>query len=221
MFFKMVGGPPSRAVRTKLPGQSSLSGARTVSVHRLLQVDLAKKELMVSLTPLTIHSDRCGQVPLVLDTQMFSRLDFKRIKEWQTDGSEAVVGLQSSHCISWARPAILSRLLGELSLSPSGCALDGPWVDEDCREVIAQLERDGLIEGPPWRLTLEGRMGLEAGAKVINSTNRIMQYMVWYCTVPYRTVQCSSVLYVKVSSPRLVVRRPDPGQLDEAQSMTI
>ena len=184
VFFRVVGGPPSRAVRTKLRGQSSLSGTRTVSVHRLLQVDLANKELIVSLTPLTIHSDRCGQVPLLLNTQTFSRLDFKRIKEWQVDQSEAVVGLQGRHRVSEAQSAMLPRLLSELSLSPSGCALDHPWVDEHCREVIAHLERDGLIEGPPWRLTLEGRMCLEVGAKV--------------------------------SSPRFVVRRPEPGQVDEA-----
>lgn len=169
VFFKALGGRPSQAHRTKVAGQMSLSGMRSISLHRLLELDFREKYLVVSVSPLTIESERCGEVPLLLNTAQLSAFDMKRVRHYTTDVSQVVLRLMNNYKVSPDQAKLLPKLLNEVSLSPAGSPLDAPWACEGrCRDLISRLETDGMLEGPPWKLTLQGREHLEVGIRLTN-----------------------------------------------------
>lgn len=167
IFFKVVNGRPSQTHRTKVEGQMCMSGMRSVSLHRLLHINNENKTAVVSLSPLTIESEHAGQVPLIMSTTQFSLLDLKRMRFWETDQSQLVVRMKNHYQVRPEQAKFLPMLLQELALSPAGSPLDADWANcEACAQLIARLESDSILEGPPWKLTLQGTENLEVGVQI-------------------------------------------------------
>lgn len=165
VFFKIVGRSLAQAVRTKVQGQKTLAGVRAVSVHRLLRISAEQRDAVVSLTPMSISSAAdCGNVPFVLDIKQLSRLQLKQIKEWRADRSQVVVRLANHYTLSDEQSQLLPSLMKQLTSTPDACEVG--HASGQLASLISKLESDGMVQGPPWKLTVKGAEFIELGVKV-------------------------------------------------------
>ena len=174
VFFKVVKDNLARAVRTKVDGQMGLQGVKAVSVHRPLQFFFGSPKILVSLRPMNVEvGGLCGEIPITMHPNQFSVHALMRMAMWKPDLPESVTYQFNEHTMqqwkydyaSGSNKNLIDELpyvLRLLMTAPAGVpdsALDRP----EHQAILDGMGCDGLVQGPPWRLTTKGTHNIECG----------------------------------------------------------
>ena len=153
-----------QAVRKKAHGEESLKNKAVVAVHPTLGVDRRDRSVCISVTQLSVDST-CGAPssslcfsPLVLPLTALTKLCSWEIKEDLMHlFPHALV-----KDLTQEQQDLLPDLLRTLTQNAAGIGegLTARGI------VLAKLETQGLVAGPPWSLTTAGRESLLIGHKV-------------------------------------------------------
>ena len=156
VFFRVVHHNLAMPVRTKAHGQESLSGVKSIVMHRLLELTPDTETCVISITPLLTHG-RLEPVTLQLSSLSTQSLMSLRVWEKSTD-------CQVHFANHVAVPADLlpnvPQVLEVIAAGPTPPELfdsGGPL------EVVKFLVEQGLVHGPPWELTVAGKQSIECG----------------------------------------------------------
>ena len=164
VFFTVVDGHIGRAVRIKVGGQQKLSDVQVVTVHSLLNFRPADQVCVASLSPMITTSCGMGDAALTLHPATLSSECLLSMYCWE-QSSDNVLYL-SSHCeVPDAFEQQTPSVLRTLSLAPDG-APDDSFADAGSRNLLAYLEAEGFIAGPPWKFTVKGKHNIACGAQL-------------------------------------------------------
>ena len=181
VFWKIVNISASKVKRPKLDEELSLSDSLLVALHRLLDIDMSKKTLLVSLDADNRTSQNGSLPPMLFCPTVLSSPALKTLKVWRSDNKEEF-RLQDEAFSAVERallPGFLQRCVSQN---------DDETVSRKLAQsgLIEKLTEQGLVEGPPFRLTQAGKNALVVGQRLHSFENvfRVPQQ------VPEDPVEC-------------------------------
>ncbi|CAK9091347.1 Uncharacterized protein SCF082_LOCUS43037 [Durusdinium trenchii] len=73
---------PNRFHRTQVEGESCLSGAWVVQLHSIVHVDVGGKQVLASLSPVTLGDGFCQHAPFVLQPRQLTLTELRSLRTW-------------------------------------------------------------------------------------------------------------------------------------------
>ena len=158
-FWRVVSAVGAfRAVRTKVAGEETLKHKVVVSLHSVLKLDLANERVVVHSTPFQVPTVAGKPGAMTFIPTALPLDDLSKIHAWEADEC-ALRYTFSDHYLSTLPGDVCSGvpvLLGRLMKNPQGYAVLGQDGDDRIRAAPPRLHDDGMVEGPPWKLTTKG-----------------------------------------------------------------
>ena len=164
VFFAVSHHAPSRFKRQRIAGQTDLSALSLVTCHRLLDLNVPEKRMVISLGPLNVDCAHCETIPLTINLSFFETHHLLEMREWEA--SPDLVVHVANYC-SVPAPLMpgVPKVLEDLTSigHVAGLAADAYADDSDHMAVLKHFLQHGVVEGPPWKLTSTGRVAIAAG----------------------------------------------------------
>lgn len=156
VFFRVVHHNLAMPVRTKAHGQESLSGVKSIVMHRLLELTPDTETCVISITPLLTH----GRLePVTLQLRSLSTQSLRSLQVWEK--SPDVKVHFANHV---AVPAdLLPNVPEVVEVIATGPTPREVFDSGGPLEVVKFLVEQGLVHGPPWELTVAGKQSIECG----------------------------------------------------------
>ena len=135
------------ARREKVAGERSLSGCLAVTVHTVLKVDAAKKEITLSTSPMNLASSTADSVPLVFNPLQQDLAQLESIRIWAPKDDQKLVFTFAAHYLrnlSEESRQEVPGLLSKLMDMPDGILLGKPT--SKMQKLLDQLFRDSLLQ---------------------------------------------------------------------------
>ena len=151
MFWKLVRVSASTVRRPTVEGEGSFKDTFLVVMHRLLDVDLKNKTLLVSVDADNREAENGSLMPLVFSPAVLSVGQLNTMKVWQTQGVEEYRLQDESGFFAAERgalPAVLQRIV--LGASGKASSSSQARLEAGVREKLSQK---GFLEGQSWELT--------------------------------------------------------------------
>ena len=163
VFWKVVNISASKVKRPKLEHEIKLADTTLlVALHRLLDVDVKNKTMLISIDADNRETASGLLVPLVFSPEVLTSATLKTIKVWQVDQKEEFRLQDESgftpaerHCL----PTVLRRCVKEEGYD---CQSSSMVVST----LLQKLVEPGLLEGPPWKLSQAGKASLQVGQRI-------------------------------------------------------
>ena len=163
---------PNRFPRTHVEGEASLLGMWFIQLHNIMHVDLPLRCLQVSVRAASVRTTHsaCESSPLTLHVNHLSLEDLLQIYVWEVDEEQLFHRLDNQF-MSSVPPELaddVPDVLDQVFKSASDGLVVTAAVSERTRDVLRYLESQGIVRGPPWRVT---DMGHERIVQCVNLRN--------------------------------------------------
>ena len=167
VFWKIVNISVTKIKRPKLDEELDLNDSLLVALHRLIDIDMSKKTLLVSLDANNRTSQNGSLSPMLFCPTVLSSPVLKTLKVWRADNKEEF-RLQDETGFSSAERALLPGFLQRCVSENNDETVSRKLAQSG---VIEKLTEQGLIDGPPWRLTQAGKNVLVVGQRLHSFEN--------------------------------------------------
>ena len=157
IFFQIMDPHLAHAKRTAVAGQHSLSRCITITLHTPLLLAQADGTACVSLQPLMLPSQ---PEALVVNPCSFSVHGLRHMCAWKCK-SEMSYFVPLLHTLPQHLLADALKVLEVIATSPLGVLENAIPDIANWVPVIELFVAEGLVSGPPWRLTASGQEPLK------------------------------------------------------------
>ena len=160
MFFSVVHGRPASFRRSKPEGALSLDGAWLIQAHRIMHMDVTEKKVLLGLQGLSLRtSGAVEEMPLTLHPELLSLTELQSMRCWEVEAKPDCLAHsfdnQFTSTLSRQQQKLSFSLLSRLVRAPEGLPLTTED-DFDTRELLDIFVAEGLVAGPPWKLSTLG-----------------------------------------------------------------
>ena len=154
LYWSVVLSNPASFHRTKVQNAASFNGVWIVQLHRILRMDPASNEAVVSLkAALPASVTELESSGLAMYVNNFSLEDLQELRVWTPgEGLRYSFDIQLMSKVPPELHAWVPKLLQSMMQEQQGLAVTHD-MDRELLEVLDVLVGEGVVEGPPWRLT--------------------------------------------------------------------
>ena len=163
LLWKVVNTAPENFVRPVTKDEHTLRDTLVVSTHTLLAVSVPPQEILVGVNS-SNRETICGEVvPMLFTPALLKTEDLMNMRVWEAIPKTAPEEYRLPPPIAGIENGELQAVVHGLLLhDEEGQILDG---EEHIAKIRALdiLSAAGLVRGPPWKLTPDGRDRLQLG----------------------------------------------------------